>query len=245
MRLVPLALLIFLFFSTEAICHEENLIFFRIVNDNTVISFTNKPSPPVPPMVGAIAMRLFDQPFSPEMVNSAFYQVNITKNVIWQGSQVVQYDYRPVAADRFRYVLWVAGRADVVKLEIYNTTGVMMFSGAYLEADKLPGHNPPSFKKVENAKNYYGFTLLRTEEKDDGSIRMLFSDGLNRVSVFRERQTEEREPNTRVVYGNNVYNVTRDGYMYTVVGSIPYEKMEEMLELIDIIPAGAASSTHL
>ena len=245
MRPAALVLALFLFFSAEAFCQDENLIFFRIVHENTVISFTNKPSPPVPPMVGAIAMRLFDQPFSTEMVDSAFYQVNVTRNVVWQGSHVIQYDYKPVASDRFRYVLWVAGKADVVKLEIYNTTGVMMFSGAYLDAGKLPGYSVPAFKKVEASKSFYGFSLVRTEEKDDGSIRMLFSDGLNRFSVFRERQTEAREPDTRVVYGNNVYNVTRNGYMYTVVGSIPYEKMEEMLELIEIIPSGTAPSAHL
>ena len=79
---------------------------------------------------------------------------------------------------------------------------------------------------------------------------MLFSDGLNRFSLFRSPVSEKSQPAAAVktqdetdnktqsktehliVYGNYVYNENRNGFRYTVVGTIPFENMAEMVNIV-------------
>lgn len=250
-RIILASLTFALVFAGQAFSHEP--AYYRIASGDSILSFTS--NAPVPDkMVQVIAERTFVQSFSADIINSNYYQVQILKNIVWQGLHVTQYDYKPLASDRFRHVLWVYGHT-IVKMEIFDTAGELMFSGAYLNADDMPEMQAPSPLSVSAASesfNFYGFTAIKTETSDN-HLRVLFTDGLNRFSIFREPSPSgkaESQPDRQVVYANNVYNVTIDGYTYTVVGGLSFERMQEVLEIfitrISKIPvtSGSINENH-
>ncbi len=255
MRRLALPLLIFFMAAAlPSISRAEDVIFFRMAHNDGTVSFFNFNTPFVPPMVQEIALMTLRKPFYPNLIESEYYQLSITHGVLWEGEKVVQYDYTPLLPDRFRHVLWVTeDLSSVVKLEIYDNNNKLLYCAICL-SQHIPANAPPPIKKPsEQRAHYFGFVNQHTETQPDGGMRMLFTDGLNRFSVFRtpipgkpQRTGTEKvsesdnksgsQAERLIVYGNYVYNENRDGFKYTVVGTIPFDKMEEM---IDMLPASA------
>lgn len=244
-----------LFFCAVAVfpylSYSEDLIFYRMAHNEGTVSFFNFNAPLAHPMMREIALRTLRKPFYPDLVESEYYQLSITRGVLWQGAKVIQYDYAPLSADRFRHVLWVTeDLALVVKLEIYDNDNKLLYHAVRLSQHRASGNPVPVRNSSEQRKHYFGFTNQYTDNFLDGGMRMLFSDGLNRFSLFRapvpekaqsaaamktqdetDNKTSSKTENL-IVYGNYVYNENRNGFRYTVVGTIPFENMAEMIAII-------------
>lgn len=214
---------------------DDEIIFFRIVNDNQTLSFTNYSINIVPPMVQDIAMRTMMQRFSPEMIAKDYYQLTINRNIIWQSQNITQYDYNPLSKDRFRHILWLTeDLCCIVKHEIYNHEGELMFMAISMDGQGMKLPENQEVAELKSDRMYYGFANMHTEEGPEGTFKMLFTDGINRFSVFRALIDKKNQDKTEklIVYGNNIYNTSSENYRYTVVGGIPFERMEDIISIL-------------
>ncbi|MDR2884361.1 MAG: MucB/RseB C-terminal domain-containing protein [Deferribacteraceae bacterium] len=235
MRVV--ALLILLIIPTIGLSDE--IIYYNINHNGESLSFFNMLGAPVPPMVQEISRRTLRKPFMPKRIDPNRYKVSIVQNITWQGMTVTQYDYKPVINDRFRHILWVLPDTnEIVKLEIYDANDKLIYCAICLEHDHSLQTNKTKEQPEERltAERFDGFVNVSKEEAADGYIRMLYSDGLNRFSVFRTPLKEaKKEAERLVVYGNYLYNKDVGNFRYTVVGTIPYEKMEEFVNVLSVV----------
>ena len=220
---------------------SQEIIYYNIFHNGASISFLNVLGSPAPPMAQEIALRILKQPFAPEKIKSEYYQISVNQGIVWQGKNVVQYDYTPIIPDRFRHVLWVLPESsEIVKLEIYDTEDQMVFCAICLECNNLntirerQARRAQRQEKVENREIYNGFSVVSTSRTRCGNIRTSYSDGLNRFSIFKMPVSVQKntEPEKFVVYGNYVFNQDLNGFRYTVVGSIPFDKMTRMIQKI-------------
>lgn len=231
-RFLCSALVVF-FALTSQVYADEEPVYFRLINDNETLEFINYAPSIVPPMVQEIAMRTMMQRFSPESVANDYYQLKITRNIIWQGNTLVQYDYASLAEDRFRHVMWMSeDLSRIFKLEIYSAENKLMYAAICLGTNGAVLPEAKQFEELKSKRMYYGFANMHTEEGADGSYKMLFTDGMNRFSVFRSLSNKHETTEKLVIYGNNVYNTSSKKYRYTVVGGIPFERMEEITGLL-------------
>jgi negative regulator of sigma E activity len=128
--------------------------------------------------------------------------------------------------------------SEIVKLEIYDIENKMMFCAICLECIHLQNAGRENQRSArakrdkEEEKTYFaGFSIVHTERMQNGGIRTSYSDGLNRFSIFRTPigAQKDSEPEKFIVYGNYVYNKDLGGFRYTVVGSVPFDKMVSMI----------------
>ncbi|MDR2104555.1 MAG: MucB/RseB C-terminal domain-containing protein [Deferribacteraceae bacterium] len=183
-----------------------------------------------------IAKHIMHKRFAPEFIRNQFYQLSTLKGIIWQGDEIIQYDYKPLSKDRFRHLFWVnAATSDLLKLEIYDQENKLLFRG--LDLGGAHPYNPKSEKRPKERVlkgGYFGFVNIHREKKDGDMERLLFTDGLSRFSVFRSPPAKQRGYAEKlVVYGNYIYNVTTDNSSYTVVGSVPFAFMEDVVSKLD------------
>jgi hypothetical protein len=181
-----------------------------------------------------IAAHIMQKSFSPESVRSQFYQVNTMRGIIWQGDEIVQYDYKPLGKERFRHVLWVGSEgSNIVKLEIYDNENNLLFRGLDLEGSERYKFDLKKRNPLPEG-GYFGFVNVHREKKGKDGERLLFTDGLSRFSVFRAPPHRGKRGTERlVVYGNYIYSVTTDNSSYTVVGSVPFSFMEDVVTKLD------------
>ncbi|MDR0453926.1 MAG: hypothetical protein LBH05_03840 [Deferribacteraceae bacterium] len=236
-----------------SVSFAEDIIYYRMAHNDGAISFFSFNTPFVPTVVRDIALMILQKPFYPSLVKSEHYQLAITYGVLWQGVKTVQYDYTPLAADRFRHILWVTEDSDsVLNLEIYDNDNKLLYGAVYLsQQGRVSGKKPPPLKNSpEPQKYYFGFTHQYTEIMQDNVMRMFFSDGLNRFSLFRSSLPAKQQPTAMnkilteskrkdaskgehlIAYGNYIYSENINGFRYTVVGTIPFDKMGEIVKIV-------------
>ncbi len=234
-----LALTALLLLTAKA--YADDSIFYKIAHKDGYISFLNVSNADADAdgqIVNEIASTIVNKPFYPEVIRSEYYDTQITCGIEWKGEDIVQYDYRPLKNDRFRHVFWVIkDTPSVVKLEIFDINGRLMYSAMVLDNDNNSEKHfaPPKILPAED-KGYAGFVNIFTTKNPDTSTRMLFTDGLNRFSVFRAPSdgTNDGEEERLIAYGNYIYSKNLAKFRYTVVGSIPFEKMEEIVNMMAI-----------
>lgn len=212
----------------------EERIYFQVLSGEETVSFTNQAVSGVHPVLKDVALRTFTKPFSPELVKSDYYQLTVNRGIVWNGENLIQYDYMPLMKDRFRNVFWfTADGSGLVKSEIYDNDGRLLFSATCM-TNNMPVVPASSFVQLsmdESPLKFFGFANVYTESASDGTFRMTFTDGLNRFSLFRSlvKPKALKEQEKMVMYGNYVFNKIHGDYKYTVVGTIPYYKMEEVV----------------
>jgi hypothetical protein len=220
---------------------EDNLL-YKIADENGYINYCGCSTPQYKGgyakdgNVREIAEHIMHKRFSPEFIRSQFYQLNTTKGIIWQGEEIIQYDYKPLGKERFRHVFWVgADKSNIVKLEIYDQENRLLFRGLDLEGRDIRSHKF-DFKQKGGVLEggYLGFVNIHRDRKGGNVERLLFTDGLSRFSVFRSPPVKDRRGSEKlVIYGNYIYNVTTDNSTYTVVGSVPFSFMEDVVSKLD------------
>lgn len=238
-RILTLAAL-FLTLCTASYAAES--IYFKIANDDGYINFLNVTDGSPQPMVNEIAVSIIKRSFTPSTVRGEYYDLSVSGGIQWKGAEMVQYDYNPRKKDRSRYVFWVDNvSGETLKLDIFDTGDTLLYSAIVLERSAESAEDPriappPALKQLPpDVKGYLGFVNVQTQRSENGTARMHFTDGLNRFTVFRAPSDGKEDAGEKlVVYGNYVYNRNVAKFRYTVVGSIPFERMEEIVKMISI-----------
>lgn len=232
-------LVILFVMAVQISANAGSSIYFHIVNDNKSYTFMNIGSSTiVSTTIRDVAMLMLDKPFDADMVDKNYYQVSITHGISWNNEKVTQYDYKALAGDRFRNIFWLTpDKKFIVKYAIIDTNNNIMFDAICM--DKGIPLRAPS-EKLEEAMSsgnisYKGFINVRTETGAGGMLKMLFSDGLNQISVFRSPMNpkEKYENKQLILYGNYVLNKIIGDFNYTAVGTLPFNIMEELVGVVD------------
>lgn len=186
----------------------------------------------------AIVRRLMGAVFSLADISKEFYRINVTPDIVFFGDRLTQYDIEPLSKDRFAHIIWVDNLGRLIKTEVYdiNKRLVLAFSRMdFASSGKgsftgLKGRRP-----VPDADKpfYKGFYNVFNKRKPGGELHMFFGDGLNKFSVFIKPESLGNGSVSKIIYGNYLLSKVVSGIEYTVVGSVPYGFMEDMIEVID------------
>jgi sigma-E factor negative regulatory protein RseB len=134
--------------------------------------------------------------------------------------------------DRFRHVLLVDEKWDqILRREVYDPDGKLIYAYSFEDRD---GELKPVIERPQPALSagrdeFPGFRAVFKKELDDGTIQTLYSDGLNKFSVFISKTEAQIKDSARILYGNYVYRKKVGDILYTVVGTIPFPQMEKVV----------------
>lgn len=211
-------------------------IFFKIAIDETHYNvFEYSDTNNLPNRLYFVLGRFHENIFDLKKIKKEFYNVLKRPDIKFDGKNLNVYELSPILKDRFINVLWVY-ETYIVRKEVYDLNGKLLYSY---------GHSlsiPDSFsnKFVKNSEDeqmdnniittYKGFELKLIKKLDNNALHMLFTDGLNNFSVFITTPAINKGEIKRIVLGNYVLSKDYDNSTYTVVGTIPFEEMENVIQ---------------
>ncbi|MGA1845968.1 hypothetical protein [Deferribacter abyssi] len=141
------------------------------------------------------------------------------------------YEYTSVFNDRFNHVIWTYKDNRIFKHEVYDLSNKLLYSYTVnlLKTDKLI--KKPT-KDCIGCYFYKGFKLVYNGKNPEGENQLFFSDGLNSFSVFWKKGVKEVQTIRKIVLGNYMFRSYYRGYIFTVVGTIPYFEMENVVKYL-------------
>lgn len=219
----------------------SDMIFYKYADGDgysMYISADGK-NPENPSARDAIAKRLQGAKFSLADISKDYYKINITPNIKFFGENITQYSVEPISEDRFSHIVWVSNCGALIKTEVYDTNKrlVFAFSGVNF-GTRESGRADRSERNFDrgNAKHFYkGYYHAFTKLMPGGVLHMVFADGINKFSVFLNPNPTGDGAVSKIVYGNYLLSKVVSGMEYTVVGSVPYSFMEEIIRVMDPI----------
>lgn len=221
-------------FSAHAFAGEQ--VYFKIaINNNTYSTFLNDSVGIEKPTASYLASKMREMRFSPSDVDKAYYKISGAYQMRFAGRNVTQYDIRPKAPDRFRQVIMVdLTDGDVVHKDIYDIKGRLVFSFTSIEppdADEKPDmQNSGSMAAPSKTPCLKGFCVVGARMLKDGTKHIMLSDGLNKFSIFTKKLSLDVPPSKRIMYGNYVLRKKVGDKLYTVVGTVPFNEMDYMID---------------
>jgi len=181
------------------------------------------------------SLRLAEDTFNINTFKSEFYQINIKKNIKIFNKKISYFEISPVMNDRFKHILWLYKNNIIVRHEIYDLKNSLLYSSGYL--NNFPEHKKKIInitKKSKNTNNeldrYKGFFLIYESTLDNYIKHMLYSDGLNRFSLFVKKVYDENTDYQKIMFGNYVLSKKYRDKLYIIIGTIPYEQMQGFLK---------------
>jgi len=212
--------------------------FFKIAVDNSSYSsFILKSLESAEIHTHFIIQKIRENYFDISSVDKNYYQVSIERGVSLFNKNLILYELTPTFSDRFKHAIWVTDDNIVVRKEVYDLDGKLMLSYGYV--DELPKEEsgPPAGLnkngKCDKSLNFRGFELYGCKRIDKNTQHLVFSDGLNKFSVFVDKNVEVKKLRKKVIMGNYVYRKSFEGHTYTVVGSIPFKIMNDVITYIN------------
>ena len=113
----------------------------------------------------------------------------------------------------------------------------LMLSYGYVdELPKMEKGPPAALNKgagCDRSLSFRGFELSGCKSIDKNTKHLVFSDGLNKFSVFVDKDVEVKNIRKKVIMGNYVYRRSLAGHTYTVVGSVPFKIMKDVITYIN------------
>lgn len=230
----------------------ETTLFFKIsVDGKSYSTLTLDGSLAAQSKLHMFAAKLRERFFDPARAKKHYYDISVHKGFQMLGKMVDQYELTPVKNDRFRQIIWlIPGSNAVVRREVYDLTGKLVYAYGY--SSELPDgvdSAPVTPKSADNRIGDIEFRgFIRTEVRSHGygATHHMFSDGLNKISLFIQPRTaagtvpEER----KVMYGNYVLHSADDSHDYTAVGTAPFETMAMMVAMMrELIRTGGKPQT--
>lgn len=179
-----------------------------------------------------LASRLKEKHLELDKVQKDYYNIKIDYGMKYNGHDVAQYDITPLLPDRFRHVLLVDEKWDqILRREVYDPDGKLIYAYSFEDRD---GELKPVIERPQPALStgrdeFPGFRAVFRKELDDGTSQTLYSDGLNKFSVFISKTETQIKDSARILYGNYVYRKKVGDILYTVVGTIPFPQMEKVV----------------
>lgn len=173
-------------------------------------------------------------------MDTNFYQIAINRGAVFLNNKIIVYELNPTFNDRFKHVIWVTENNVIVRKEVYDLKGKLMFSYGYV--DEIPDIKK---RRLENKKKSYdndicsevtefrGFKVIGCRYIDDNTKHVVYSDGLNKFSVFIDENNGKTIDKKKVVLGNYVYRKSIGNKVYTAVGLIPFDTMDMVIKYIN------------
>lgn len=212
--------------------------FFKIAIDNSSYSsFILKNLENTEIQTHFIIQKIRENFFDISNVDKNYYQISIKHGVSLFKKNLILYELNPTFSDRFKHVIWVTDDNIIVRKEVYDLNNKLMISYGYV--DDLPkiGGGPHARSghgnQCEENLKFRGFELFGCKKIDKNTRHLVFSDGLNKFSVFVDKNVEVGKVIKKVMMGNYVYRKSLDGHTYTVVGSVPFKIMKDIVSYID------------
>jgi|Wag4MinimDraft_12_1082652.scaffolds.fasta_scaffold00066_16 sigma-E factor negative regulatory protein RseB len=215
-------------------------IFFKIANDNSTYStFIVKGQENMEIQTHLMIKRMKDNYFNISNVDTNFYQITINRGTVLFNNKIIVYELIPTFNDRFKHVVWITEDNVIVRKEVYDLKGKLMFSYGYV--DELPhikqGHKSRK-RTVDNnicseIGEFIGFKVIGCRYLDEDTKHVVYSDGLNKFSIFIDEGAEEKINKKKVVLGNYVYRKSIGHNVYTAVGLIPFDTMDRVIKYIN------------
>jgi len=232
MKYFVLAFLLLIYSSANA------GFFFKIAVDNSSYSsFILKSLKNTEIQTHFIIQKIRENYFDISSVDKNYYQVSIERGVSLFNKKLLLYELNPTFSDRFKHVIWVTNDNIVVRKEVYNLNNKLMLSYGYVdELPKVEPGPPPALHKssgCDRSLNFRGFELYGCKRIDKNTKHLIFSDGLNKFSVFVDKNVEVKKVSKKVIMGNYVYRKSLAGHTYTVVGSVPFKIMKDVITYIN------------
>ncbi len=254
MKYIIYSIFIYILFFNKS--YADDMIFYKYADGNAYSVFV-APSSDKSLSVSArdvIAKLIVNFTFMLDNISKDYYNINITKDIVYFGEDVTQYDIIPVSKDRFRHIIWIDSQNNPIKTEIFDNNNKLMI--AFSNVD-FHGKNK-SYEDIKfdfkNEKPFYkGFYHIYSKVMRNGVNHLIFSDGINKFSLFIDYNTKDTGSISKIVYGNYLYSKVISGVEYTIVGSIPYEIMNEVIEVVSsnnsevskLIKAGSKISENI
>ncbi|MBQ3033897.1 MAG: hypothetical protein IJD28_05925 [Deferribacterales bacterium] len=181
-----------------------------------------------------IARKMIGASFFLENVPSELYSVEATKGIAFFGDNITQYKITPHTADRFSHIVWVDDKKNLIKTEIYDLSGKLMFALSNIDfAMKKKSKKAALGAKKDRKEAFFkGFRHEHTKTLPGSINHLTFTDGLNRLSVFINPNPESSGTMYKIYYGNYLMSKVITGVEYTIIGSVTYPAMEEFIEIL-------------
>lgn len=234
--------------SLQTISAAEVGIFVKIAVDNThYSSLVVKKPENLQGKFKFIARKIKENTFNFAGIQKDFYQVNIRHEMTYMKTPMKIYELNPAFNDRFIQVVWVVDDL-IVRRETYNLDKKLMSAYGYvdglpemvlLEKEKQVDSGEAYLKDNFNIIKfeYKGFRIMSGKHIHDGIQHILFTDGLNKFSVFIQQIPAEFQEKkfaaNRIVMGNNILRGKMNNELFTVVGTIPFKEMKQIIQFVD------------
>lgn len=223
-----------LIFGSHAFAGEQ--VYFKIaINGNTYSTFLNDSVGIEKPTASYLASKMREMQFRPSDVDKAYYNISGVYQLRFAGRNVTQYDIRPKSGDRFRQVIMVDNSdGDVVHKDVYDVSGRLVFSFTSIDPigheEKPSVQEAPAMSPPRKTPCLKGFCVVGARMLRDGTKHIMLSDGLNKFSIFAKKLSLDVPPSKRIMYGNYVMRKKVGDNLFTVVGTVPFNEMEYMID---------------
>lgn len=241
MSVIKTLTFIFIFTCGAFYAHADEMSFFKYLNGNdySIYISGSEDSGENQSAKDTIVKKLMGAKFSLADVPRDFYQIKIIPNVMFFGESLTQYNIEPLSKDRFSHIVWVNKCGKLIKTEVYDLNGKLVFAFGVMDldnaGDKSPvaGNKEKKLKRITEKPFYKGFYHAFTKKMPENVLHLVFIDGMNKFSVFINFNPTGDGAVSKIIYGNYLLSRVVSGIEYTVVGSVPYSFMEEVIDVLD------------
>lgn len=231
---------IFVFICGAIYAHADEMSFFKYLNGNDYSVYVSNGEDNVGNQSAkdTIVKKLMGAKFSLADVSRDFYQIKIIPNVMFFGENLTQYNIEPLSKDRFSHTVWVNKCGKLIKTEVYDLNGKLVFAFGVMDLDAVDKSAPDvnkekKLKRITDKPFYKGFYHAFTKKMPENVLHLVFIDGINKFSVFINFNPTGDGAVSKIIYGNYLLSQVVSGIEYTVVGSVPYSFMEEVIDVLD------------
>lgn len=228
--------IIFIIAVFPCLSYAESIIFYKYADGESYSMYnsTDKEAIENPTVRDAIIKRLKYAGFSLKRISDKFYKINTVTNIAFFGDLLTQYDISPLSGDRFRHILWVSSYGKLVKTEVYDLDNRLVFAFSNIDFNQQDNVSTEEkwLKPFSKTPFYKGFYHIFTKKMPEDILHIVFADGLNKFSVFINPKPVETGTVYKIIYGNYLLSKVVSGIEYTIVGSVPYDFMENVIKLI-------------
>lgn len=180
-----------------------------------------------------IAKMIRENFFDINQISKDYYNIVTRDGIKIYNKLLKQIELTPIKNDRFSHIITVQGNL-IVRREVYDTKNNLLYAYGFTDyiPDIQPTPVPVDSKDVSLEKDnifYKGFKGKLIKKLEDGTIHYIFSDGLNKFSIFIKKNEKSNNMVKTIAYGNYLLSKNVDSIQYTLIGTIPFEEMENFI----------------
>lgn len=223
--------LVTLFYNTS---FADSMIVYKYADGDKYSFFVGSASGNISiSAIDLIAKKKGNVTFSLKNISEEYYNVTTIPNIIYFGDKITQYTITPKTNDRFTQIVWVDKENNLIKSEVFDDKNKLMSAFNNINTDSNKGKKGEYIDDLRNIKPFFkGFSHISSKIMPGNINHLIFSDGVNKFSLFINNHVENTGSVTKIVYGNYLLSRIISGVEYTVVGSIPYSTMSSFIEVV-------------